>query len=86
MLPGGQETLNYMWAVFKGSPPDQAPAAVTKFFYDARKKMNLGHSDANQLETTWHLFSPNEVNNLKEWVLANKEEVWGMLYGSLPHP
>ncbi len=85
-FPGGQETLNYMWAVFKGSPPDQAPAAVTKFFYDARKKMNLNHSEAGQLETTWHLFSPNEVDNLKEWVVTNKEEVWGMLYGSLPHP
>jgi hypothetical protein len=85
-FPGGQETLNYMWAVFKGSPPDQAPAAVTKFFYDARKKMNLEHSEGDQLETTWHLFGPNEVDNLKEWVVANKEEVWGMLYGSLPHP
>ena len=84
-FPGGQETLNFMWAIFKGSPPDTVPAAVQKFFYDARKKMNVGHED-DQLETEWHLFSANEVKNLVPWVQAHKGEVWGMLYGSMPHP
>jgi hypothetical protein len=85
-FPGGQATLDYMWAVFQGNPPDEAPAAVTKFFYDSRKKMNVEHSEGDQLETSWHLLSPNEVKNLKDWVVANKVEVWEMLYGSLSHP
>lgn len=75
-----------MWAVFQGNPPDEAPAEVTKFFYDSRKKMNVEHSEADQLETSWHLLSPNEVKNLKDWLVANKVEVWEMLYGSLSHP
>jgi hypothetical protein len=85
-FPGGQATLNYMWAVFRGDPPDQAPTEVTKFFYENRKKMNLEHGESDQLDTEWHLLKANEVKNLKEWVTANKVEVWGMLYGSLPHP
>jgi hypothetical protein len=85
-FPGGQATLNYMWAVFLGKPPDDAPAEVTKFFYENRKKMNAEHGDSEQLDTEWHLFRPDEVKNLKEWVLEHKVEVWEMLYGGLPHP
>lgn len=84
-FPGGQATLNYMWAVFQGAPPDSAPAPVTKFFYDNRKKLNKG-GGGSELDTEWHAFSANEVKNLKEWVVEHKNEVWGMLYGSLPHP
>jgi hypothetical protein len=84
-FPGGQETLNYMWAVFQGAPPERAPASVTKFFYDNRKKLNEG-GGGGELDTEWHAFSPNEVKNLKEWVVEHKTEVWGMLYGNLPHP
>jgi hypothetical protein len=85
-FPGGQDTLNYMWAAFQGSPPEQVPDEVTRFFYANRKKMNLEHSESDQLDTEWHLFSANEVKNLNEWITSNKQEVWGMLYGSLPHP
>jgi hypothetical protein len=85
-FPGGQATLNYMWAIFRGEPPVRVPAEVTKFFYDARKKMNLEKSEGEQLKTEWHLFEENEVKNLREWVTEHKVEVWGMLYGSLPHP
>jgi hypothetical protein len=59
---------------------------VTKFFYDNRKKMNEGHEGSGELDTEWHAFSANEVKNLKEWVVEHKVEVWGMLYGALPHP
>ena len=85
-FPGGQVTLNYMWAVFQGNPPEDAPAVVTKFFYDNRKKMNEEEEDNDKLDTEWHLLRANEVKNLKEWVVEHKTTVWGMLYGSLPHP
>jgi hypothetical protein len=88
-FPGGQPTLNFMWAVFQGSPPETAPALVEKFFYDTRKKMNAkpeGEEQEDQLETEWHLFRANEVKNLIPWVQRHKEEVWAMLYGSLSHP
>jgi hypothetical protein len=89
-FPGGQETLNFMWAVFRGAPPETAPAVVEKFFYDTRSKMNAkGEEDTDkgdEMETEWHLFRANEVKNLIPWVQRNKEKVWAMLYGSLPHP
>jgi hypothetical protein len=85
-FPGGQATLNYMWAVFQGEAPEQAPASVIKFFYDNRKKMNAEHGEGDQLETEWHLFKANEVKNLNQWVVEHKVEVWGLLYGGLPHP
>jgi hypothetical protein len=84
-FPGGQATLNYMWAVFQGNAPEIAPGEVTKLFYENRKKFNEGH-EGDELDTEWHLFRANEVKNLKEWVQSHKTEVWGMLYGSLPHP
>jgi hypothetical protein len=86
-FPGGQETLNFMWAIFKGTPPDKAPATVEKFFYDTRKKMNEHHEGGNdELDTEWHAFGANEVKNLIPWVQSHKDEVWGMLYGAMPHP
>jgi hypothetical protein len=85
-FPGGQATLNYMWAVFQGATPENAPAEVTKFFYENKKKMNEGHEGGEELDTEWHLFRENEVKNLKEWVESHKVEVWGMLYGKLAHP
>ena len=84
-FPGGQETLNFMWAVLRGNPPETAPALVEKFFYDARKKFNEGH-EGDELDTEWHLFRANEVKNLIAWVQAHRDEVWAMLYGALTHP
>jgi hypothetical protein len=85
-LPGGQEALNFMWSVFRGQPPEEVPAIVTKLFYENRKKFNEGHEGGDELETEWHLFRDNEVKNLVPWVQRHREEVWGMLYGALPHP
>ncbi len=84
--PGGQATLDYMWAVWQGKTPDTAPATVTQFFYEQRDKMNADHGASEKLDTSWHLFGANEVKNLKEWVTEHRAEVWAMLYGSLPHP
>jgi len=92
VFPGGQPMLNFMWSLFRGNPPDSVPEVVQKHMLKFRKQFNAGQPEADQLQTdsawsnAWNLFGDEKSPNLKAWMLKNKETIWGMQYGALPHP
>lgn len=91
-FPSGQPMLDFMWSFFRGPVPTSAPASVTADFMKFRKQYNAGVPKDQQLENdaswknAWDLFGKEDSPNLLSWVAANKETVWAMQYGSLPHP
>jgi hypothetical protein len=92
VFPAGQPMLDFMWSLFRGNPPNDAPRAVATEFLKFRKQFNAGLPEDDQLQTdaawynAWDLFSEEKSPNLMSWVVQNKEHVWAMEYGSLPHP
>jgi hypothetical protein len=92
VFPGGQPMLDFMWSLFRGNPPDTVPEVVQKYMLKFRKQFNAGQPEEDQLQTdsawynAWNLFSDEKSPNLKVWVMKNKESVWAMQYGALPHP
>jgi hypothetical protein len=92
VFPGGQPVLDFLWSLFRGNPPDSVPAAVQKHMLKFRKQFNAGQPESDQLQTdsawsnAWNLFGDEKSPNLRVWMLKNKETVWAMQYGSLPHP
>ena len=92
VFPGGQPVLDFMWSLFIGKPPDSVPEAVQKHMLKFRKQFNAGQPEADQLQTdsawtnAWNLFGDEKSPNLKAWMLKNKETIWAMQYGALPHP
>lgn len=91
-FPGGQPMLDFMWSLFRGGPPSSAPGGVVKEFMKFRKQFNAGMSEEDQLQTdaswknAWDAFGDENSPNLMNWVVKNKETVWAMQYGALPHP
>jgi hypothetical protein len=92
VFPAGQPMLDFMWSLFRGNPPDTAPAAVAKEFLKFRKQFNAGLPEEDQLKSdaawynAWDAFGDEKATNLMEWVVKNKNLVWAEQYGALPHP
>ena len=92
VFPGGQPMLNFMWSLFRGNPPDSVPDVVQKHMLKFRKQFNAGQPEADQLQSdsawsnAWNLFGDEKSPNLKSWMLKNRESIWAMQYGALPHP
>jgi hypothetical protein len=89
-FPGGQAMLNFMWSVFRGGATE-IPAGIEDYFVKFKSQFNAGN-EKDEIETDdhwynlWNAFGRTKATNLLPWVTRHKEEVWGMLYGRLPHP
>jgi hypothetical protein len=90
-FPGGQPVLDFMYAVVNDMNPVVTPA-VDRFFASHTNLLNAGLRRGSRLETEgsrwYNPFSWGEeerTTNLLEFVQAQSDSVWSMLYGSLPH-
>ena len=89
---GGQQMLDFMWSLFRGKGAERVPADIEDTFIKYRAQFNTGQEATNQIETDVHWYDPTswvgrtKSPNLLSWVNKNKETVWAMLYGRLPHP
>jgi hypothetical protein len=90
-FPGGQPVLDFMYAVVNDLNPVVTPA-VERYFLQHRNLLNAGLRRGSQIESEgsrwYNPFSWGEeerTTNLLEFVQAQSDSVWSMLYGSLPH-
>jgi len=91
-FPGGQPILDFMYPLLNEGTP-VVTSTVEQFFLSYLKQMNVGQPEGEKLEKesqshwynpfTWG--TPAKAPNLMEWAEKNKDMVWAMLYGSLPH-
>ena len=90
-FPGGQRVLNFMWRVMRDEATS-VPDDVEDYFVRYRDEFNAGMGRGNQIETDssignlWNIFTREESDNLLQWVLDNRREVWTRLYGGMPAP
>jgi hypothetical protein len=92
-FPGGQEMLNFMWSVFRGGATE-IPRSIEQYFVKFKTQFSEGHEEEDKVPTEggavwykpWTWFDTERSPKLLDWVRRNKEEVWAMLYGRLPHP
>jgi hypothetical protein len=89
---GGQPMLDFMWSLYRGGEPQAVPSGVEQVFIKFRSQFNEGEEDANKIETDTKWYNPStwfgqtHSPNLLDWVKKNKDTVWAMLYGKMPHP
>ena len=92
--PGGRPMFSYMLMVMRAEGPDGVPTPVPKmvekYFLSNSGSFNAGvqqkKDGANDLPTSGWIFKDIEQEKMKSWVFANRENVWGMLYGDCPVP
>jgi hypothetical protein len=91
-FPGGQSMLDYMWAIMHDGDPVPV-GTVRDYFLTHRSLFNTGRESGGALETesTSHWYNPwtwgdeRMSTDLTPWVQQNRDRVWAMLYGDLPH-
>src|SRR5262249_35026416 len=92
-FPGGQPMLNFMWSVFRGGATE-VPSSIEEYFGKFKTQFGEGHEEEDKVPTEggavwykpWTWSDKERSPKLLDWVKRNKEEVWAMLYGRLPHP
>lgn len=84
--PGGWPMFHFMMRVMRdGVVPDPVPEDVADYLLDQREMLEKGAGSA--VPTTGMLFwrSLDEAS-IGQWVLANRQALWSMFYGSMPLP
>lgn len=91
-FPGGQPVLDFMYPLVNDGDA-RVSSAVEQFFLQHRSMFNVRQESWNQLEehdnSDWYNpFSwgnDNSAPNLLPWAQRNRNHIWSMLYGNLPH-
>ncbi|MGI4788789.1 MAG: eCIS core domain-containing protein [Janthinobacterium lividum] len=89
-FPGGQPVLDLMFQLVNEGDPKMTPAAQT-FFIKQHTLFSAAGIGEIAIQSNWHLLSPSTYGdpdsapNLLPWLQKNKDTVWAMLYGSIPH-
>ena len=82
--PGGREMYEFMHRVMKSANPTAVPpipAGITKYFKKHRKSFDAGTPKRHGVELDYVDFDDKRV-----WVFAFRDDIWGMLYGSMKVP
>jgi hypothetical protein len=82
--PGGRDMYEFMHIVMKSTAATDVtsiPAGVAKYFAKHRKAFDAGTPKRHGVELDYADFSDK-----RSWVFAFREDIWGMLYGSMPVP
>ena len=89
-FPGGQAVLDYVYGLRFGTGKAAMTDFVRDYFLDRKDMFNEAQIGDEELKSDWSLFSPstwfsnkNRKTNLEQWIPANIDRVWGLLYGSL---
>ena len=89
--PGGRKMFDYMMLVMKASSSDQIrkpTGDVLEYFDDNRGDFDAGAMGKDDIptESSWIFWSEVDASNAKYWIYQHRQDIWGMLYGSLPVP
>jgi hypothetical protein len=66
-------------------------AAAEQFFISRRGLFNAGAEGHLDTQSNWHVFQPStwgaadSAPHIVEFLEANKDRCWAMLYGDMPH-
>jgi len=89
-FPGGQDVLNVMYPAINGNGVTMNSAAE-QYFLSRRDLFNAGAEGEMKSQSNWKLFHPSTWGaavsspNIVPFIEANKNAIWAMLYGSMPH-
>lgn len=89
-FPGGQPVLDVMYPAVNGRGISMNSAAE-QFFLSKRDLFNAGARGQMESQSNWHVFdpwswgAPDTSPNIVSFLEDNKDSVWSMLYGNMPH-
>ena len=82
--PGGREMYEFMYGVMKArtvADVKAIPDRVDKYFSKYRKDFDAGTPRRRGMKINYADLADKRV-----WVYNLRDEIWGMLYGSMPTP
>lgn len=82
--PGGREMYEFMHAAMKARGATDIPAipaGVAKYFSKHRSAFDAGTPKRHGVDIDYA-----DMTDKRSWVFAFREDIWGMLYGSMPVP
>ena len=86
--PGGGPMFDFMMQVMYANGPSDIPAvpdAVREYLLDHREMLDIGAQD--EMPTTgWWFWRDLDDEQIKQWVYANRRDLWAMFYGNIDVP
>jgi hypothetical protein len=87
--PGGRATFDFMLAVMKADDaediPGTIPSAVDELIVKNRESMTEGTGEEVPTTGFW-FWRHTDRAKIREWLFANRRNVWNMLYGDFRPP
>jgi len=82
--PGGREMYEFMHGVMRARSATDIgaiPAAVSKYFSKHQGAFDAGTPKRRGVDINYA-----DIDDKRSWVFGFRDDIWGMLYGSLPVP
>lgn len=82
--PGGREMYEFMHGVMRARSATDIgaiPASVSKYFSKHQGAFDAGTPKRHGVDINYADF-----NDTRDWVFGFRDDIWGMLYGSMPVP